>query len=116
MENHGNGTGNTNTTPAVIEKMNLTELAFITVLYCLLVVTIITGNGLILTSFAMNRKLRTVTNTFIVSLSLSDILVGLVSIPCWIYIFLSQYTERPYTNVGYQFYITSDIFIGSASR
>ena len=115
MENHGNGTGNTNTTPAVIEKMNLTELAFITVLYCLLVVTIITGNGLILTSFAMNRKLRTVTNTFIVSLSLSDILVGLVSIPCWIYIFLSQYTERPYTNVGYQFYITSDIFIGSAS-
>ena len=115
MENHDNGTGNTNTSPAALEKMNLTELACITVLYCLLVVIIITGNGLILTSFVMNRKLRTVTNTFIVSLSLSDILVGLVSIPCWIYIFLSQYIQRPYTNVGYHFYITSDIFIGSAS-
>lgn len=95
--------------------MKLTELAIITVLYCLLVVTIITGNGLILTSFAVNRKLRTVTNKFIVSLSLSDTLVGLVSIPCWIYIFLCQYTEHPYTKVGYQFYITFDIFIGSAS-
>lgn len=95
--------------------MTVTELAVITVLYCLLVVIIITGNGLILTSFAVNRKLRTVTNKFIISLSLSDMLVGLVSIPCWIYIFLCQYMERPYTKAGYQFYITSDIFIGSAS-
>ncbi|KAJ7380022.1 hypothetical protein OS493_012784 [Desmophyllum pertusum] len=115
MEEGQNGTANTNTTPVAVAKMKITELAIITVLYCLLVVTIITGNGLILTSFAINRKLRTVTNTFIISLSISDTLVGFVSIPCWIYIFLCQYTERPYTNVGYQFYITFDIFIGSAS-
>ena len=95
--------------------MKLSELTITTVLYCLLIVTIVTGNGLILTSFAINRKLRTVTNTFIVGLSLSDTLVGLVSIPCWIYIFLGQHTERPYTKAGYQFYITFDIFIGSAS-
>ena len=110
-----NGTGGTNTTPVATAKMKVAELVIITVLYCLLVVTIIIGNGLILTSFAINRKLRTVTNTFIVSLSLSDTLVGLVSIPCWIYIFLCQYMERPYTKAGYQFYITFDIFIGSAS-
>lgn len=110
-----NGTENTNTIPLATAKMKVSELVIITVLYCLLVVTIITGNGLILTSFAINRKLRTVTNTFIVSLSLSDTLVGLVSIPCWIYIFLCQYMERPYTKAGYQFYITFDIFIGSAS-
>ena len=110
-----NSTGSTNTTPIAVAKMHVTELAIITVLYCILIVTIITGNGLILTSFGINRKLRTVTNTLIINLSVSDTLVGLVSIPCWIYIFLSVYTERPYTEVGYQFYITVDIFIGSAS-
>ena len=110
-----NRTGSTNITSVAIGKMKETEVAMITVLYCLLIVTIITGNGLILTSFCINRKLRTVTNTLIINLSVSDTLVGLVSIPCWIYIFLSVYTEHPFTDAGYQFYITFDIFIGSAS-
>jgi len=110
-----NITGSTNSTPKAVAKMNVTELAIITVLYCLLVITIITGNGLILTSFGVNRKLRTVTNTLIINLSVSDSLVGLVSIPCWMYIFLSRQTEDPYTEATYMFYITIDIFIGSAS-
>ena len=110
-----NSTGSTNSTPEAFAKMKLPELTIITVLYCLLIITIITGNGLVLTSFWVNRKLRTVTNTLIINLSVSDTLVGLVSIPCWMYIFLSLFIERPYTKVGYQFYITIDIFIGSAS-
>lgn len=114
MEGH-NSTGSTNSTPIALAKMHVTELAIITVLYCLLTVTIITGNGLILTSFGLNRKLRTVTNTLIINLSVSDLLVGLISIPCWIYIFLSPYTVNPYTDTSYQFYITVDIFIGSLS-
>ena len=87
----------------------------ICVVYSFLVAIIITGNGLILTSFFINRKLRTVTNTLIMSLSGSDMLVGLISIPCWMYIFLSQYNEQLYSEEAYQFYITFDIFIGSAS-
>lgn len=110
-----NSSGSTNSTPVIVSKMHVTELAIITVLYCLLMATIITGNGLILFSFGVNRKLRTVTNTLIVNLSVSDILVGLVSIPCWIYILLSAYTGNPYSEVSYQFYITVDIFIGSSS-
>lgn len=110
-----NSTGSTNSTPEAFAKMKLPELTIITVLYCLLIITIITGNGLVLTSFWVNRKLRTVTNTLIINLSVSDTLVGLVSIPCWMYIFLSLFIERPYTKAGYQFYITIDIFIGSAS-
>ena len=71
-----NRTGSTNITSVAIGKMKETEVAMITVLYCLLIVTIITGNGLILTSFCINRKLRTVTNTLIINLSVSDTLVG----------------------------------------
>ena len=92
-----------------------TELFIVTAMYCILIVTILTGNGMILTSFVINRKLRTVTNTLIINLSVSDALVGLVSIPCWMYIFLSTNIGKPYSEESYLFYITMDIFIGTAS-
>ncbi|XP_068690694.1 histamine H2 receptor-like [Montipora foliosa] len=111
-----NSTTSINSTPMESTlRQPVTELALVTALYCLLIITIITGNGLILTSFVVNRKLRTVTNTLIINLSVSDALVGLVSIPSWIYIFLSAYTDKPYTVGSYLFYITVDIFIGTAS-
>ncbi|XP_070786769.1 adenosine receptor A1-like [Enoplosus armatus] len=42
----------------------------------------ITGNFLVCLAVARNKKLRTVTNYFLVSLAVADILVGLVAIPC----------------------------------
>ncbi|CAL8289415.1 unnamed protein product [Lota lota] len=40
------------------------------------------GNFLVCLAVSRNRRLRTVTNYFLVSLSVADILVGLVAIPC----------------------------------
>ncbi|KAM3584900.1 uncharacterized protein V6R79_002071 [Siganus canaliculatus] len=42
----------------------------------------IVGNFLVCLAVACNRKLRTATNYFLVSLAVADILVGLVAIPC----------------------------------
>ncbi|XP_068575391.1 adenosine receptor A1-like [Cebidichthys violaceus] len=42
----------------------------------------IIGNSLVCLAVSRNKKLRTVTNYFLVSLAVADILVGLVAIPC----------------------------------
>ena len=50
----------------------------------LLVIMVIAGNLLVILSFAtVGRKIRNVTNYFVVSLAVSDILVGIFSIPFW---------------------------------
>ncbi|MEQ2205609.1 hypothetical protein XENOCAPTIV_005407 [Xenoophorus captivus] len=40
------------------------------------------GNLLVCTAVGLNRKLRTVTNYFLVSLAVADICVGMIAIPC----------------------------------
>lgn len=62
-------------------------LAFV-VIYTVLSLLIILGNSLIIAAFTKNGKLRTATNLFFVSLAVSDLFVGGISIPCWIYILL----------------------------
>ena len=104
-----------NVTTPVLEKMSLGELSFITALYALVILATLVGNGLILAAFAVNKRLRSLTNSLIRGLAISDILVGVVSCPCWMYIFLCHYRGVVYTYEFYQFYITADIFIGSAS-
>lgn len=91
------------------------ELMAISVLYGILLVAILAGNGLILASFVINKKLRTITNRLVVGLAISDVLVGLLSIPCWMYVFICQFKGITYNSSVYQFYIVFDIFIGSAS-
>ena len=84
-------------------------------LYVLLLLVIITGNGLVLSAFSINKRLRTATNTLIMGLAVSDILVGFVSIPCWLHLFTSYHKQSPASPTTYLFYITFDIFIGGAS-
>ncbi|KAK0140797.1 Adenosine receptor A2b [Merluccius polli] len=48
------------------------------------------GNLLVFLAVRRNRRLRTVTNYFLVSLSVADILVGLVAIPCAVLTDLGQ--------------------------
>ena len=52
---------------------------------CLLLIITMTlsGNALVILAFKKNTKIRTVTNYFVVSLAVADILVALVSMPIW---------------------------------
>lgn len=62
-------------------------LIFVTI-YTLLDLLVILGNSLIILAFKSNSKLRTMTNMFFMSLAVSDLLVGCISIPSWMYILL----------------------------
>lgn len=84
--------------------------------YALLVVASITGNGLVIGAYASNKWLRhAVTHTLIIGLASADFLVGIVSLPVWMYITYSHHHDSQISSHVYQFYITADIFIGSAS-
>lgn len=53
------------------------------------------GNGLVILAFYRFRELRTVTNYFVVSLAVADILVASLSMPSWMYIRLSALSQIP---------------------
>ena len=61
--------------------------------YILLAVVILFGNSLVVLSFKINNRLRTRTNAFLISLAISDFLVGGISLPMWIYIILTEFNE-----------------------
>ena len=98
-----------------LDKISWNELAVVITLYVILLTSIISGNGLVLTAFTVNKRLRTATNKLVMGLAASDILVGFVSIPCWLNITISLHNHLPISFTVYQFYITFDIFIGTAS-
>ena len=84
--------------------------------YAFLVIASVTGNGLVIGAYASNKWLRTaLTHTLIIGLACADSLVGVVSLPIWIYITFRDHKHIPFSPLAYQFYITADIFIGSAS-
>ncbi|XP_075774127.1 gastrin/cholecystokinin type B receptor [Pelodiscus sinensis] len=59
------------------------DLAFAVrvLLYALIFVLSVSGNGLVMAVLALNRRLRTVTNSFLLSLALSDLLLALCCMP-----------------------------------
>lgn len=79
----------------------------------LLMIVILCGNSLVIIAFKTNKRLRTATYTFLVSLAVSDFLVGSVSLPLWVY-HLRYYPNS--VEVGLtNFYACIDIFSALAS-
>ena len=102
--------------PQVQPRRSLTELYLSLVSYGFLVIIILFGNGLVVSAYIRNKRLRkAATHTFIIGLAAADFLVGLVSLPIWMFISVCNHHGHQINNYAYQFYITADIFIGSAS-
>ncbi|KAJ7356293.1 hypothetical protein OS493_025401 [Desmophyllum pertusum] len=79
--------------------------------YSALVFLIVTGNLLVVIAFLTTTKLKTKTNYFIFSLAVADLLVGLFSVPLWIYFIVTL----DFMNHLYQYYQLCDILSGVSS-
>lgn len=54
---------------------------FFLISYTLIILLAVAGNFLVILVVAKNAKMRTVTNTFLVSLAVSDMLIAMVNMP-----------------------------------
>eukprot|EP00794_Sanderia_malayensis_P005452 gene5452-6134_t len=61
----------------------------------ILIIAAIAGNVLVCSAFCYYRRLRTVTNYFIVSLAVSDIMVAAISMPLWLSYELTGWVTLP---------------------
>lgn len=83
------------------------------VLLCIVSFCVITGNLLVLLSFRVNRRLRTKTNYFILSLAFADLLIGILSVPYFVYATLEKKNSR--SDDFYDVWLTMDVVIGVSS-
>ena len=73
---------------------------------------IITGNVFVVAAYFSNSRIRTGTYTILVSLAISDLLVGCVSLPLYMYISLRPRVQKGPLNT---FFLSFDIFSALAS-
>lgn len=113
MDNHSLRVSNSTRSNTPVKSTNETiELSARVIVSVILMVTIILGNSLVILAYKKNYRLRTGTYTFLVSLAISDFLVGSVSLPLWIY---GSVHGWPLQDVVYTFFICFDIFSALAS-
>lgn len=80
-----------NNTSAEIEAVTGGPKIIVEVFFlCLLALVILGGNTLVCMAFYRERKLRTTTNTFLISLAAADVMVGVFSVPYWVYFRLGK--------------------------
>lgn len=94
--------------------LNATRASLIveSLFFVVLSLIILAGNSLVCTAIYKNRKLRTKTNYYLVSLAVADIMVGLASVPYWVYFRL---VNSQTDTLSYKIYITYDIICGTSS-
>ena len=96
----------------VFDTLSSGEIYTNLMLNIVLVFLILFGNVLIVCGYKANYALRTGSNTIILSLAISDIVVGLVSIPAWCYVSLSGWQSSGWAYKLFKFF---DILSASSS-
>nr|QBS47864.1 biogenic amine-like GPCR [Tripedalia cystophora] len=80
----------------------------------ILVLLILTGNSLVILAFHLgSRRLRTYTNYFVVNLAVCDLMVGILSVPLWMYV---RIDASAHSNPAFsKAFLASDILFGCGS-
>ena len=95
---------------------NLSEdIAISAIPLAFLIVFTIFGNVLVCVAFYLCRDLRTVTNYFVVSLAVADLLVGFLCMPFWFTYIIKQRPNRRQDLELYTLWICLDIVSGTSS-
>ena len=69
------------TAPSYIIMLNFSFPSSIGVASGLLSLVTITGNFMVMISFKMDKQLQTISNYFLFSLAVADLIIGLISMP-----------------------------------
>ena len=93
-------------------RVDLSSFRVILAPSILLIFTTVFGNFLVIASYRTNRRLRTRTNAFLVSLAISDFLVGSISLPMWIYMIMMEWKVCAAFNAVFKSF---DVFAALAS-
>lgn len=95
--------------------MSLESLVSWSIAYGVIDMAIIGGNFLAIAAFVLGNLLKKRTNYFLLSLSVADIMIGIISVPMYIASFVKHY-ESPGRSDDFRFiYTYVDIFSGVAS-
>ena len=81
------------------------------VFFCILALMIVFGNSLVIGSFRVNRRLRKTSNLLLVSLAIADMLIGMISVPLWVYSSITYNYKGPLSD----FYKIFDVICGVSS-
>lgn len=114
-----NKTAGNNTHPGLQPYLTYSEsykIVSSTIIFAIMALAVF-GNTLVIVAFRKYHKLRTVTNYFVVSLAISDILISLISMPIWAAHIVTGPDER-WENIdplAFIFWTLSDIVCGLAS-
>ena len=84
--------GSFSTTSSQVDQVRFNSTA---ALLSLVIFLALFGNGFVILAFYRFHQLRTITNYFVVSLAVADILVASLSMPCWMYMRLSDLSQIP---------------------
>lgn len=92
---------------------------YLTVVTCsliaILIVLTLLGNLLVMTAFYLYKELRTITNYFLVSLSVADLLTALLAMPIFMVSRISKENMFPGGTVFYDVWRSIDLICGTAS-
>ena len=97
------------------EKFDTAHIALSCTFVVLIILLAIVGNTCVILAFKRFRRLRRVTNYFVVSLALTDILVAVISMPVWAAYIISGpslFIQRQLIQI---FWTSTDIMVSVAS-
>lgn len=102
-------------TPVESSKPESHQVVIICSLIGTLIVLTLLGNTLVITAFCLCKELRTITNYFLISLSVADLLTALLAMPIFMVSRIFQDRWFPGGAVFYDVWRSIDIICGTAS-